>query len=603
MRVLGSKLARAGALSTGPAPVTWTRWKGPIVDPKRIAEILGDLANASETDLRAALSAVLAGTRELATNAPSTENVAALTAARDNARALSTRLAEIGQLATDQAAALAELDGVHDPSRDDVAQPEPGTTPEVPVPTDAEPADGEGADDADKAPAKKAAPKPRTAAGLGALGGDRSPENADTGNVVMARTRVQNGVPGFEAGTALDNDAFVRAFAAKAKAQGGVGRMEVAHVEFEYPQARQLGTDSALNTQRIGDATNPEAIVAAGGLCLPPEVRYDINVLGVTDRPVKGALNAFHTTRGVMQFRAPFDALAMTTGLGVWTQAMDQAIVIPPADPDTNVYKSCYVVSCPGVLEASIYSTYMCLEFPNMTARFDTEWVGATTRAAQISWSRFAENQLLSRLFSASKMLKGIGPAVSAIADLLATYDRVIAYYRNRHRLNDSVSLRTILPLWVVNLLRTDLARRMTMATPGDLFAIAQSQLETWFATRGVNVTWHLDGLDTVTVNSVVVAKQFYDDSVAGALVPQYPANVDSLLYVEGDWLFLDGGTLDLGLVRDGDLNKRNRYQTFIETFEGVAFTGKESLRLNLPLRPDGSAAGTKAVPAAGWDV
>jgi hypothetical protein len=573
------------------------------VDPKRIAEILADLANASETDLSAALEAVRANGVELATNAPSAENVAALTAARDNAKALSAQIVANRQLAADQQAALAELDGVHDPSRDNVPHPDaPENEGAVPTADDLA-KEGEPVDDDAKPAAKKTAAKSRTAsAGLGKLNGDKSPEaTAAAAQFVNTKTVVRGGVPGMEAGTPLTDETFLEAFATKINAAGGSGRQEVARVEFAYPAERVLGSDPSLNTKRIAAATDPETIVAAGGLCLPPEVKYDIRVLGVTDRPVKGALNAFRTDRGVIQYRAPFDALSMSTGLGIWTQANDQAIVIPPADPDTNVYKSCYVVDCPGVLEASIYSTYMCLEFPNMTARFDTEWVSATTQAAQIAWSRFAENQLLTQLNAGSKVLKGLGGVISAVADLLTTYDRVIAYYRSRHRLNDSVALRTIMPQWVVNLLRTDLARRMTMGSPAELFAIAQAQIEAWFSTRNVNVTWHLDGLNAATVNGVSIAQQWYADSTAGAVVPAYPANVDSLLFVEGDWLFLDGGTLDLGLVRDSELNKRNRYQTFIETFEGVAFEGKESLRIVLPLRPDGSAAGTKAVPAGGW--
>ena len=579
------------------------------MDPKRIAEILGDLANASEADIRAALAALGAQGKELALNPPTAENVAAVEEVVKNAKTLSAALTEKAELAGKQTAALAELDGVHDPARDHVEQPTAENTKDVPAPADAGATTDPGADvegdDGDKGDtAKKAAPakKARTASGLGKIGKDGSPEQDAKAGAVQATTTVAAGVPGFSPGQQLTEDAFVKAFAAVARSKGN-GSANIAHVEFAYPAERTLGDDSAANQARIAAATDEQAITAAGGLCLPPEVRYDINVLGVTDRPVHQALNTFRTERGILQYRAPFDALAMTSGLGMWTQTDDQAIVIPPADPDTNVYKSCYVVSCPGVLEASIYSTYMCLEFPNMTARFDTEWVRATTQAAQIAWSRYTENNLLSRLFSASKILKGMGPAVSAVADLLATYDRVIAYYRNRHRLNSRVSLRTIMPQWVINLLMTDLARRFTMASPGELFGIAQSELERWFSTRGVNVTWHLDGLAGATVSGVTVAQQFYDDSVAGAVVPQYPANVDSLLFVEGDWLLLDGGTLDLGLVRDSELNKRNRYQTFIETFEGVAFTGKESLRVVLPLRPDGSAAGTKAVPAGGWDA
>jgi hypothetical protein len=584
------------------------------VDPKRIAEILGDLANASEADIKAALSAVRERGIELAQNAPSKENVEALRGVKANAQQLAGALTERSQLAADQAAALAELDGVHDPSRDNIPQPDKDSQAAVPSGADqgkpAEPAaapvgdGGEGGQPADGEQGNgeqsgQLAAKRRTS--LAKLGTDGSPEVPEAGQFVNAKTVVRGGVPGMEAGTKLDDATFLTAFAAKINASGGMGRQEVARTEFAYPAERTLGTDPAQNTERIAAATSQEAIVAAGGLCLPPEVRYDIRVLGVTDRPVKSALNAFRTERGVIQYRAPFDALAMTTGLGIWTQADDQAIVEPPADPDTNVYKSCYVVDCPGVLEASIYSTYMCLEFPNMTARFDTEWVSATTQAAQIAWSRLAENQLLTQLNAGSKVLKGLGGVISAIADLLTTYDRVIAYYRNRHRLNSTVALRTIMPQWVINLLRTDLARRMTMASPADLFAIAQAQIEQWFTTRNVNVTWHLDGLNASTASGVSFAQQWYADSTAGAMVPSYPANVDALLFVEGDWLFLDGGTLDLGLVRDSQLNARNRYQTFVETFEGVLFEGKESLRFQMPLRPDGSAAGTKAVPTGGW--
>jgi hypothetical protein len=574
------------------------------VDPKRISEILADLANASDEDLRTALAAIRTQGTELATDtAPATEeSVSALREAVANAQKISSELTERASkvsLGEQRAAALAELDGVHDASRDNVAPPEPGDVTDVPDPG-AEAADEGDDTDKGKAPTKKAAPKSRTAAGLGKLNGDTSPEGRNAG-AIQTITRVRGGVPGMEVGTQLNDQTFAQAVRERAQAAGGIGRMDVARVEFNYPPERMLGSDAVANTERIAAAKSPEALTAAGGLCLPLEVRYDIKVLGVTDRPVRDTLVRYGVDRGGIQYRQPFDALTMATGLGVWTQAMDQAIVQPPADPDTNVYKSCLTVNCPGVVEASIYSTYMCLEFPNMTARFDTEWVTATTEAAQIAWARFAENQLLSRLAAGSKILKGLGGVLSAIADILATYDRIISQYRYRHRLNSTVQLRTILPQWLIGMLRTDLARRMTNGSPGDLFTIAQSQLEAWFATRSVNVTWHLDGLTGGTVNGVVVADQTYADTVAGGVVPNWPLSVDSLLFVEGDWLFLDGGTLDLGLVRDSDLNKRNRYQTFVETFEGVAFDGKESLRINMPLRARGSSVGTTA--PADWDV
>jgi hypothetical protein len=588
--------------------------RGALVDPKRIAEILADLANASETDVRAALAALQAQATELASNAPSAENITALKAVLASKVALNTELTSrsaMGTLAAEQAAVLADLDGTHNPERD--AVPHPGTE-AAPVVEAVEPAaeapvdgaDGAAKAEGDKAPAKKTAPKARQASALGQLAANTSPDAANA-QLVSGTTRVRGGVPGMEFGQVLTDELFAKAFAEKANSSGGVGRMDVARIDFAYPEERRLGMDPSANQLKLHAVKSPEAITAAGGLCLPLEVRYDIKVLGVTDRPVRDALARYAVERGGIQYRLPFDALSMTTGLGVWTQAMDSAIVQPPPDPDTNVYKTCMEVSCPGVVEASIYSTYLCLEFANMTSRFDPEWVQATTEASMIAWARFAENNLLTQMFAGSKILYGLGGKVSAIADLLATYDRVISYYRYRHRLNSSVNLRTIMPQWVIDMLRTDLARRMTLASPGELFAIAQTMIESFFATRGVNVTWHLDGLPAPggAISGITVPSQQYADTSAGQAVPNWPTKIDSLLFVEGDWLYLDGGTLDLGLVRDSALNLRNRYQTFVETFEGVAFDGKESLRIVIPLVPTGSAAGSTAVPAGPgyWDA
>ena len=49
-------------------------------------------------------------------------------------------------------------------------------------------------------------------------------------------------------------------------------------------------------------------------------------------------------------------------------------------------------------------------------------------------------------------------------------------------------------------------------------------------------------------------------------------------MFPEGTLLFLDGGTLDLGVTRDGTMLGANEYATFVETFEGLAMTGCEVL-------------------------
>jgi hypothetical protein len=64
-------------------------------------------------------------------------------------------------------------------------------------------------------------------------------------------------------------------------------------------------------------------------------------------------------------------------------------------------------------------------------------------------------------------------------------------------------------------------------------------------------------------------------------------------MFSEGTFLFLDGGTLDLGIVRDSSLNATNDYKMFVETFEAVAKVGIESLRITANLDVTGAVAGT----------
>jgi hypothetical protein len=575
------------------------------MDPQRIAEILAKLANeetaaqVSREDIEAALAAIKTQAQEYATRDASAESVDALTGLVEQRKTLRAALAKLPattltpeQMTQAQQDALAELDGTHDPERDHV-QPDPEAAP-VPPPDKPQGDDGDEGDDAkddDKTKPRTRRPRARQ---LGDLGPDQDKPEGARPLEVLGRVLVTGGVPGHVAGTQLTSAQDVaKAFRDKANAlasTAAAGRHDVLRIEFSYPDERILdGSNEASNTAKMHAATSPQALTAAGGLCLPLEQRTEIETIGVTDRPVKAALAGFQVTRGGLQYRGPFDALAMSSGMGIWTQADD--IAVDPEDPETP-RKTCFIADCPGLLEASIYSTYLCLEFPNMTARFDDQWVQATTESAQVAWARFAENQLLSRLAAGSKAVNGVHQ-VGACRDALLNYDRIIAYYRSRHRLNTEVPLRTIVPQFLINLLMSDLALQMTNASPAELFGISQGAIEQWFGTRGVNVTWHLDGLAAGTQNGVVFVNQFYADLAAGGTVPPYPTSIDSILYREGDWLFLDGGTLDLGLVRDSQLNARNRYQTFVETFEGVAFIGKESLRIKLPLAPSGASVGT----------
>ena len=79
----------------------------------------------------------------------------------------------------------------------------------------------------------------------------------------------------------------------------------------------------------------------------------------------------------------------------------------------------------------------------------------------------------------------------------------------------------------------------------------------------------------------------------AGMLLP-WPTIVQLYLFHEGAWMFLDGGELNLGMVRDSTLNRTNDLQMFSESFEKVILRGHESLVITCDVCPSGATSATK---------
>lgn len=71
---------------------------------------------------------------------------------------------------------------------------------------------------------------------------------------------------------------------------------------------------------------------------------------------------------------------------------------------------------------------------------------------------------------------------------------------------------------------------------------------------------------------------KFNQIQAAGALNP-FPGQVVWYMSAPGSFVRLDGGSLDVGLVRDSILNRTNDLQIFAEEWTGMAFVGLESIK------------------------
>lgn len=396
-------------------------------------------------------------------------------------------------------------------------------------------------------------------------------------------------LPGITAGSELSSikdvaQAILTRKHGMGRTSGGDGEQHsVAQFSTTFPSERYLSAnDIEGNRSKVNAVVAPEAILAAGGLTAPVETSYDIFELGETSvRPVRDALAVFGADRGGIRFMTPPVLADLEGAVSVWTMQDDIDASTPEAP---NPVKPCLRVAA-GV-EVTVYTDAIpfCLTFGNLGARAYPELVERHIQLGMVQHARFSEVRLLTRIGALSTPVTAPSQ-LGAARDIFVQLEQAAAAYRSRYRLDPKAPLRVLFPEWFKNALRADLTKQL----PGDgrdgTFNLAEAEINKWFSTRNINVAWFLDG----------ETGQIFGAQSAGALLG-FPTNVIWYLFSEGTFLFLDGGTLDLGLVRDSTLNGTNDYKIFLENFEGVAKVGVESLRVTSALAIKGSSSATTAV-------
>lgn len=388
-------------------------------------------------------------------------------------------------------------------------------------------------------------------------------------------------------GTELDIDALSKAIIHKRhQLSNGAGNGEfvtVASANADWDEDRTLAIDDlAGNEAKIKKHAGLDVIVASGGICAPTEPYYKLEVLSGSDRPVRGALAGFGADRGGINYMQP-PSLADLSGSARVTTAAEDAAGYNMGDNSSLVDpKPSVGVSCGEKVEVVVDPISSIVTAGNLAARTYPEQVAAWVKLAAAEHARIAETNLLDKI-------AGFGTNVTAAKaygtsrTILANISQAVAGFKSRHRLAKGVGIRVLFPEWVKDAIKTDVLRQ----APGDglgTFAVTDAQIDAWFSTRGVTVSYYID--------SATGASQTYGAQGASALIA-FPATIKWYMYTEGSLLFLDGGTLDLGLVRDHTLNQQNDFSLFVETFESVAFVGHEVLEVTTTTAPDGTYAPT----------
>jgi hypothetical protein len=333
-------------------------------------------------------------------------------------------------------------------------------------------------------------------------------------------------VPGYSGGASISKMDIAKAMHSKARTlSNGSGYVPVASINL--PIEHKVGADMSYNMDVITQATDPASLTASGW-CAPSQNLYSLFSVDAGDGLID--LPTVQVTRGGLNVPGFFDLGQASDALWTWTE--DSA--------DEEETKQCLQIPCPDFTDYRLVAEGLCITNGNLTDRAFPE---LTTRFVEL-----AVNAHLHRL-SAAIINDIVGGAVgvtmsavdsSAAGSILHAVDVQVADYRSQYRMSVGSVLEAVFPLWTKELIRADLAMR----TGVSLTNVSDSDIDAHFAVRKVRAQFVHD----------------YQPLYSVAPKTAFPTSIEFLLYPAGGYLRGDGGTIDLGVVRDSVLNATNDY-------------------------------------------
>lgn len=374
-------------------------------------------------------------------------------------------------------------------------------------------------------------------------------------------------------GVMLDRETLAKAMKMAATRRGkpsksvtGVEeRILIASANFQFPDDRRLiSGDWEVNAEKIrqilplsipGTYGNM-ALVASGGLCAPLEPIYTMPNFASNARPVRDALPSFQADRGGVNVPAATYIADITSAITVIEESED-------AQGGTFATKSCQDLTCPAYTEVAITIISHCREYGNLNAMAWPEKIAHENDLTMAAHARTAETYLLDRIkaLSINVTQAAVGSQMNAFGSLVHAITKAAAGIRFRLRMTPGARFRVLMPSWILDLLAAD----NSLMQVENRFE-AQAALGNALERYGVSIAYFLDDVTGGT-------SQGFAAETASAL-DDFPDDVQYALFAEGEFLHIDSGSLELGIVRDSTLNSTNDFQIFGESFENVARIG-----------------------------
>jgi hypothetical protein len=408
---------------------------------------------------------------------------------------------------------------------------------------------------------------------------NRAPRKTSA-NTSQAAITAAAGLPGHGAGQVLksDNDVFAAFDAAVRFAQATPPdqalNQPIISLRSEIPEELQLGRDPILNDRKIEARSGTRAIVAAGGACAPVPYRYDLPTVGDVNQPVRDEASVRYGAQraGINLFIPPTlvdvqGTGATTSAFSEWTYAND----VNPTSPTTKPYLR---IDCgnntPQVTRVNAIVTQY--ESGNMLERWYPELIKAYTDLIAVGAARFSEAKRLAAIAAGSKIVSH-GQILGSASDIFPALDQLIDGIEYRHRITSPNPIRVIGFDWVRGSIVTDLIRRGAGEGRSleERLAMVEGAIDAWFRARNCNITWSPDFQFGVALGSPGGPMAGVQN--AGPVIGR-PSIARFYVFMEGSWLYLDGGEFRVGVLRDVTKVRTNDWVFFSEYFENMAYHG-----------------------------
>lgn len=359
----------------------------------------------------------------------------------------------------------------------------------------------------------------------------------------------------------------------------------------EYPKELTVGPNEMENFA-VFESIKDQAmsLVASGGTCAPLTPSYDIFRLAEPQSPVENALPSVGATRGGIRYIVPPAFTQASGGVRVTTNAQDIAGYTTQTPAGTTLPKPCVSVVCPGVNDVFVDAVSQCVQFGNLNYRVFPEQVEAFMKDLAVVFAQTKEIKYLDAI-DANSTSVNLTPDYGATRALTFALSQLTWAYRKRNHMSTTAVLDVYLPDSVLPLLKADMVNDWALGL-NFLEASLDDVKRMVFTKLNINATFYYD-YSTGDLPNMQQAQ------AAGSAVP-FLASIRAYIFAPGTFVRLDGGTLDVGIVRDSALNGTNNLQIFAEEWIQVAKVGIESVRANITLCPSGTGPAAKTALICG---